>query len=115
VRAGRLVSDQQYHAALDCIAEARERMVAQFAVTPIILVPAAAGPAPRGLASTGDPRHNSPWTSLGSPAISIPMGTAGRLPLGLQMVGARHDDARLLEAAVQVAAAIGPAARITLS
>jgi amidase len=74
-------------------------MTEMYKATPAILVPAAAGPAPAGLASTGDPRMNAPWTALGTPAISIPMGKSNGLPLGLQLTADRGDDTRLLQAA----------------
>src|SRR5207253_2925380 len=38
-----------------------------------ILAPAAAGAAPRGLASTGDPSFCTLWTLCGMPAISLPL------------------------------------------
>jgi Asp-tRNA(Asn)/Glu-tRNA(Gln) amidotransferase A subunit family amidase len=65
-----------------------------------ILTPAAAGTAPAGLASTGDPAFCSLWTLVGLPALSVPiMRGANGLPLGVQLVGARHGDARLLRTA----------------
>ena len=67
-----------------------------------LFVPAAMGPAPLGLTSTGDPRMNGPWTALGVPAISIPMPVGDALPLGLQLTAAHGGDARLLRAAVRV-------------
>jgi Asp-tRNA(Asn)/Glu-tRNA(Gln) amidotransferase A subunit family amidase len=65
-----------------------------------ILTPAASGTAPRGLESTGDPVHCAVWTLCGMPAISLPLlqGSNG-LPLGVQLVGPRHGDARLLRTA----------------
>ena len=77
-------------------------MLKQFEATPVILTAAATGPAPLGLASTGDPRMNAPWTALGSPAISIPMPVGKKLPLGLQLTAAPGQDARLLRMAVLV-------------
>ncbi len=71
-------------------------------MTPVILVPAATGPAPFGLASTGDSGINAPWSALGTPAISIPMPVTDGLPLGLQLTAAPGEDARLLQTAVQV-------------
>jgi Asp-tRNA(Asn)/Glu-tRNA(Gln) amidotransferase A subunit family amidase len=71
-----------------------------------MLVPAATGPAPFSLASTGDPRMNAPWTALGTPAISIPMAAFNGLPLGLQLTADRGDDARVLHTAVRVASAL---------
>jgi Asp-tRNA(Asn)/Glu-tRNA(Gln) amidotransferase A subunit family amidase len=65
-----------------------------------ILTPAAPGTAPKGLASTGDPSFCTLWTLCGMPAVSLPLmqGTNG-LPLGVQLVGPRDGDARLLRTA----------------
>jgi Asp-tRNA(Asn)/Glu-tRNA(Gln) amidotransferase A subunit family amidase len=65
-----------------------------------IVTPAASGTAPKGLASTGDPLFCATWTFCGMPALSVPLmeGAIG-LPLGVQLVGARHADARLLRTA----------------
>jgi len=52
------------------------------------LSPAATGPAPRGLASTGDPAMNLPWTHAGLPTVALPAGTTDDgLPLGVQITG----------------------------
>jgi Asp-tRNA(Asn)/Glu-tRNA(Gln) amidotransferase A subunit family amidase len=65
-----------------------------------ILTPAAFGTAPRGLDSTGDPAFCSLWTLCGMPALSVPlMRGANGLPLGVQLVGPRHGDGRLLRTA----------------
>lgn len=61
-----------------------------------ILTPASQGVAPEGLAATGSPMFNFIWTYLGVPAISIPLLTVGGLPLGVQLVTSRGNDARLL-------------------
>ena len=65
-----------------------------------ILTPCAFGTAPAGLESTGDPAFCLLWTLCGMPALSIPlMRGANGLPLGVQLVGSRHGDARLLRTA----------------
>ena len=109
VREGLLVSGDRYDEARRYVAACRVRIAALYAATPVILVPAAAGPAPRGLASTGDPRMNSPWTALGTPAISIPMATVGGLPLGLQLTAERGEDASVLRTAVRLSALLAAA------
>jgi Asp-tRNA(Asn)/Glu-tRNA(Gln) amidotransferase A subunit family amidase len=65
-----------------------------------IVTPAAAGTAPKGIESTGDPAFCTLWTLCGMPALSLPLmqGENG-LPLGVQLVGRRGDDARLLRTA----------------
>ena len=72
-----------------------------------ILTPAAAGTAPPGLDSTGDPIFCTLWTLCGMPALSLPLlqGENG-LPLGVQLVGARHADARLLRTATWLEASL---------
>jgi Asp-tRNA(Asn)/Glu-tRNA(Gln) amidotransferase A subunit family amidase len=73
-----------------------------------LLTPAAAGTAPKGLRSTGDPAFCTLWTFCGMPALSLPlMRGANGLPLGAQLVGRREDDARLLRTARWLAARVG--------
>ena len=64
-----------------------------------ILTPAATGPAPKGHGSTGDPVFNGPWTFLGCPAVTVPLLDIDGMPLGVQLVGLRRDDGRLLRTA----------------
>ena len=59
----------------------------------------------QGVEFTGDPRFNSIWTLAGTPCVTLPAGTGAKgLPLGLQLVGLRHEDDRLLSTAAWVAA-----------
>ncbi|HXG50390.1 MAG TPA: amidase [candidate division Zixibacteria bacterium] len=72
-----------------------------------ILTPAAPGPAPKGLDSTGDPSFCTLWTLCGMPALSLPlMQSASGLPIGVQLVGPRLGDARLLRTARWLSARI---------
>jgi Asp-tRNA(Asn)/Glu-tRNA(Gln) amidotransferase A subunit family amidase len=64
-----------------------------------IVTPAAPGPAPVGLASTGNPIFATLWTYLGVPTISLPLLQVEDMPVGVQLVGPRRDDARLLRTA----------------
>jgi Asp-tRNA(Asn)/Glu-tRNA(Gln) amidotransferase A subunit family amidase len=102
VREGLQISEARYNDARRFIAESRPRAAEYYKTTPVILVPAAPGPAPRGFSTTGDSRMNTPWSALGTPAISIPMPVADALPLGLQLTGHLGDDARVLRAALRV-------------
>jgi Asp-tRNA(Asn)/Glu-tRNA(Gln) amidotransferase A subunit family amidase len=102
VREGLTIPVERYDAARRRIAEARTRVAEIYKATPVILVPAATGPAPRGLALTGDSRMNSPWTALGTPAITIPMPVGDALPLGLQLTAAHGQDARVIRTAVRM-------------
>jgi Asp-tRNA(Asn)/Glu-tRNA(Gln) amidotransferase A subunit family amidase len=102
VREGLQIPERQYNEARKVIADGKRRVAELHRITPVILVPAATGPAPMGLTSTGDSRMNAPWSALGTPAISIPMPVANGLPLGLQLTAAVGDDARVIRAAMHV-------------
>jgi Asp-tRNA(Asn)/Glu-tRNA(Gln) amidotransferase A subunit family amidase len=102
VSEGLQMSDAAYDRARQVIAEGLKYSQQAFAAAPVILVPGATGPAPLGLSFTGDTSMNAPWTALGVPAISIPMAESAGLPLGLQIVAQRGQDARVLRAAVRL-------------
>jgi len=98
VRDGLALPGSAYEDALGTVERMRGEISAMFWEYPAILSPAAGGPAPEGLASTGDPSHNAPWTALGLPAISVPMPAP--VPMGLQIAGAwGRDDALVAVAA----------------
>src|ERR1700704_1271636 len=107
VRDGLQISEGRYDEARRYIAECRDRVAEMYKATPVILVPAATGPAPLGLSSTGDSRMNAPWTALGTPAISIPMPVASGLPLGLQLTADHGQDARVVRTAVRLQRVLG--------
>jgi len=74
-----------------------------------ILTPSAFGTAPAGLESTGDPAMCALWTLCGMPAVNVPlMQGANGLPLGVQLVGPCHGDARLLRTARWLVGSLSP-------
>lgn len=99
VEEGLAIPEEDYRGALAALARARESMEMFFERWPFVLTPAAPGRAPKGYASTGNPRMNAPWTGIGVPAIAIPIPVDGP-PLGLQLTAARGRDASLIAAAV---------------
>jgi Asp-tRNA(Asn)/Glu-tRNA(Gln) amidotransferase A subunit family amidase len=101
VEKGLTIPPAEYERARQQVRDGQSRLSELYRTTPIVLVPAAPGAAPRGLSTTGDPRINAPWTGFGTPAVSIPMPVAG-LPLGLQVTADRGQDARALRAAVRI-------------
>ena len=98
IERGREVRAAEYLRALSQVGPAYESFVELFEQRyDAILTPAAPGAAPKGLASTGDPAFCTLWTLCGMPAISLPLlQSADGLPIGVQLVGPRHGDARLL-------------------
>jgi Asp-tRNA(Asn)/Glu-tRNA(Gln) amidotransferase A subunit family amidase len=106
---GRSVTAFDYQAALARIPLLNEGFAELFERCDAILTPAAAGTAPRGLESTGDPSFCTLWTLCGMPAITLPLmrGSNG-LPLGVQLVGQRNSDARLLRTARWLVAQVAP-------
>ena len=91
------------HAYLSAIAE-RERLNAAlddlFQTHDAILTPSAPDAAPKGLDSTGNPAFCTLWTLIGTPAISLPLlKSDDGLPLGVQLVGPRGGDVRLMQTA----------------
>jgi Asp-tRNA(Asn)/Glu-tRNA(Gln) amidotransferase A subunit family amidase len=89
-----------YHRAVESVPGLVRALETIFAQYDSILTPATTGEAPAGLASTGDPIFCTIWTLCGVPAVTLPLLRGPRgLPLGVQLVGRRHDDARLLRTA----------------
>ncbi len=90
----------RYDAAQALVASCRGQMDDVFADVDVLLAPSAPGEAPAGLAATGDPIFCRMWTVLHVPAINLPcaLGPQG-LPVGVQIIGRRGDDARALAVA----------------
>ena len=106
IERGRQVLAIDYRKAVARIEILNEAFAAVFENFDAIVTPAALGTAPRGLASTGDPLLATLWTYCGMPALSLPLARGENgLPLGIQLVGARGDDARLLRTARWLCAA----------
>jgi len=72
-----------------------------------ILCPASAGPAPIGYSSTGNPIFNGLWTFLGVPCISLPLLTIDGMPMGVQLVGKRREEGKLLQTAKWLESRVG--------
>ena len=97
---GKAVLARDYLAALDWRDLMNTALAEVFDRCDAIVTPAALGPAPEGLGSTGSSLFNGLWTMAGVPAISVPLFVAENgMPMGVQLVGRRGDDARLLRTA----------------
>lgn len=94
---GASIDPASYDSVVAQIAEARRAEADLFAEADAILTPAVKGEAPDCLTTTGDPMFARLWTAVGLPSIAVP-GLSGRsgMPVGVQMVGRRSQDADLV-------------------
>lgn len=100
IERGLRYSAVDYLAAVGGIGPLNEGINSIFDEYDAIVTPAAAGEAPLGLGATGNPVFCTLWTYLGTPAVTLPiMRSDAGLPLGVQLVGRRNNDARLLRSA----------------
>ena len=100
IERGRQVLAMDYSRALARIPALNEALDELFLEYDAIITPAATGEAPEGLGSTGDPVFCTPWSLCGVPSLSLPLlQGANGLPVGVQMIAGRYDDARLLRTA----------------
>jgi Asp-tRNA(Asn)/Glu-tRNA(Gln) amidotransferase A subunit family amidase len=99
-RGARAVTADQYISALKAGERGRAWLADRFAGIDAILTAAAPGEAPADLTTTGNVALNQAWTLAHGPCLTVPAarGPSG-LPVGLQIVGARYEDARLLAVA----------------
>jgi len=102
---GRDLPVADYIKALEAAEAFRAHLDDLFGAVDILLTPSAASEAPQGLDTTGDPAFNSTWTLGWVPCVTLPVGTGpAGLPLGVQLVGPRFADEKLLDAAAWVEA-----------
>lgn len=94
---------ERYQQALLLQAHVRSQSAALMQGCDALVTLPASGEAPHGHADTGDARFCAPWSLMGVPAVNVPSGwSEANLPLGLQIVGAFGDDAKLLSAAARI-------------
>jgi Asp-tRNA(Asn)/Glu-tRNA(Gln) amidotransferase A subunit family amidase len=112
IDAGREVRAETYLAAADWIEVLNAGLNEVFKRYDAILTPSAPGVAPKGLDSTGNPAFCTLWTLCGTPAITLPLLRGDdNLPLGVQLVGPRGGDARLMRTAAWLVDAVSKASR----
>ncbi len=95
VRLGEDVSFDDYRLMLAARNDLRRRVQQLSSGYDAVVLPAASGPAPKGLLQTGSRTLLQPWTLLGFPAFSLPLMQVRGLPFGLQLTGFAGADHRL--------------------
>jgi Asp-tRNA(Asn)/Glu-tRNA(Gln) amidotransferase A subunit family amidase len=107
IEAGRAIGAVDYASAL----RERERLYRRFEALlepfDAVLTPAAAGTAPLGFETTGNPIFFTLWTYLGAPALNLPLLAIDGLPLGIQLTGLRYGEEKLFQAASSLILATG--------
>jgi len=100
IERGQKITNDEYNGSVASIADYTSSLDEVFELYDAILTPATPGPAPLGLHSTGDPAMNTIWTFCGTPTLNLPLLQSEEgLPLGVQLVGEKDDDARLFRSA----------------
>jgi Asp-tRNA(Asn)/Glu-tRNA(Gln) amidotransferase A subunit family amidase len=112
-----LIERGRGHAAVDYAAAVAGIRALNDSLDPVfdefdaIVTPAAPGEAP-GLETTGNPIFCTLWTYLGTPAVTLPLlQSTAEMPLGVQVVGRRDNDARLLRTARWIIKRLGTGGR----
>ncbi|MBB4003974.1 amidase [Aurantimonas endophytica] len=97
---GDAVLARDYLAALDWRTVLYAGLEAVLERCDAIVTPAATGPSRDGEGTEDATAFNALWAFLGVPSVSLPLlETPDGLPMGVQLVGRRGDDARLLRTA----------------
>jgi aspartyl-tRNA(Asn)/glutamyl-tRNA(Gln) amidotransferase subunit A len=106
---GRQADPAKHAAGLAARAALCAAVAAAMADLDLLVCPTTPHPArPIGAPGAGDYLvYTCPFNATGQPAISLPAGFAGHLPVGLQLVGRVGEDARLLAAAAAVERRLG--------
>ena len=92
--------------------DARRRLAAIAQLGDALISLSSPGPAPindfEGPRPTGDAIFNYPSSSLGAPAVTVPMVAVSGMPVGVQIMGQLHEDARVTGIARWLAASVAP-------
>jgi Asp-tRNA(Asn)/Glu-tRNA(Gln) amidotransferase A subunit family amidase len=108
IERGRAVPVEAFVTVLQRAADFRRLIDGVIAPFDAFLAPTADGAAPAGLASTGNPRFQAFWTILHLPAITLPTHIAPNgLPVGIQLIGPRLGERKLLGVAEWVLRTVG--------
>lgn len=118
MRSGQTISLDTYRHLLSQREVGRQKLAALAHLADAFIGPSATGPAPvwerdrpgqpLARAPTGDYACNAATSLLGAPAVTIPVLGVGGLPLGMQVVGQPHEDARISAIAAWILGNVAP-------
>lgn len=97
---GATIEPAEYDEARRTARIGRKAASALFETVDVLIAPSALGPAPLGLASTGDALMNKLWTLTGNPVVNVPgLAASTGLPLGVSVIARFGRDALALDVA----------------
>lgn len=96
VAAAESISRDDYVRALERQSDVRRQISSLADTADGFLTLAASGPAPLGHEQTGSRSFQIFWTLTGAPCVTLPRLAAHGLPVGLQVLGFRDQDAKLM-------------------
>ncbi len=109
---GRAMSVEDYRQRLLERAEARSSLMAIAPLADALVSLSSPGPAPihddASPRPTGDAVYNYPSSTIGAPAVTVPLIAVSGMPVGVQIMGQPNDDARVAGIARWLAANIAP-------
>lgn len=98
---GNSIPAVEYIQALRICGQAKRQIREVWKKVSILATPSAPTVAPYGLASTGDPKFNIPFSVFGTPVITLPSAySMAGLPAGLQFVAPHGAETKLLRLAL---------------
>lgn len=109
---GRAMSIDDYRQRLLEREEARQRLMAVAPLADALVSLSSPGPAPvhddASPRPTGDAVFNYPSSTMGAPVVTVPLIAVGGMPVGVQIMGQPHADARVAAIARWIAANVAP-------
>lgn len=100
IDAGGRITALHYLQALDFRQLVQTELEQLFYRYDALIAPATTGAAPKDLSTTGNPAFCVAWTLAGVPSLSLPLlESADGMPIGVQLIGRKGYDGRLLRTA----------------
>lgn len=96
---GLKITADQYLQAQSVRNDYRIAFAQAFSEADILVTPSALGTAPAGIGATGSPVFNLPFTHLGVPTLTVPVGFSpeNAMPLGMQLIAPHLEEQRLID------------------
>jgi aspartyl-tRNA(Asn)/glutamyl-tRNA(Gln) amidotransferase subunit A len=109
VQKGKEISEESYRKALNGISLAKSEIQFLYNKYDVLLTPPTDTVAPKGLESTGNPKFTTPWTTLGVPISTLPIGIdSNGLPLAVNLSSQAGNEVGLIKCTLDLANTVQP-------